>query len=279
MLCADKGANLRVIPVDDDGDLMIEEFAHLLGPRTRLVAVVHVSNALGTVNPVKEIVGLSHRANVPVLVDGAQAAAQVPIDVQELGCDFYVFSGHKVYAPTGIGVLYGKAHLLEAMPPYQGGGDMIRSVTYEKTTYNTLPYKFEAGTPHIAGAIGLGAALDYLKRLGPEVVFAHERDLLRYATWRLAEVPGLRLIGTSPERSAERAGAVSFVLDGVHVHDIGTILDQEGVAIRTGHHCAQPVMHRYGVPGTTRASFACYNTRAEVDVLIHGLCKVRKVVY
>jgi cysteine desulfurase / selenocysteine lyase len=279
MLCADTGARLRAIPLSDDGELVIEEFVKLLGPKTRIVSVVHVSNALGTINPVKKIVELAHRAGVPVLVDGAQAVSQVPVDVQELGCDFYVCSGHKVYAPTGIGVLYGKADLLEAMPPYQGGGDMIRSVTLEKTTYNTLPYKFEAGTPHIEGAIGLGAALDYLIGLRPDLVFAHEHDLLGYATRRLAEVPGLRLIGTSPERSAERAGAVSFVLDGAHAHDIGTILDQEGIAIRTGHHCAQPVMDRYGVPGTTRASFACYNTRGEVDVLIQGLCKVRKIFH
>jgi cysteine desulfurase/selenocysteine lyase len=272
MLCAEKGARLRVIPVSDDGDLVIDELARLLGARTRLVAVVHVSNALGTVNPVQQIVELCHGADVPVLVDGAQAASQLPIDVQELDCDFYVFSGHKVHAPTGIGVLYGKAELLEEMPPYQGGGDMIRSVTFEKTTYNTLPYKFEAGTPHIDGAIGLGAALDYLQGLGPD-------DLLAYAIGGLAEVPGLRLVGTSPERSAERAGAVSFVLDGAHAHDIGTILDQEGIAIRTGHHCAQPVMDRFGVPATTRASFACYNTRAEVDALIQGLGKVRDILH
>jgi cysteine desulfurase/selenocysteine lyase len=273
MIEEEKGARLRVAPIDDRGDLILEEFERLLGPRTRFVSVTHVSNALGTVNPVNEIVRMAHARNVPVLVDGAQAAPHAAVDVRQLDCDFYVFSGHKVYGPTGIGVLYGKAALLESMPPYQGGGDMISSVTFEKTTYNTLPYKFEAGTPHIAGVIGLGAALDYVQGIGLENIAAHEGELLCYATGAVSTIPGLRIIGTARRKT----GVLSFVLEGVHPHDVGTILDQEGIAVRTGHHCAQPVMARFGVPATTRASFAMYNTVEEVDALVHGLHKVREI--
>jgi cysteine desulfurase/selenocysteine lyase len=273
MLCEQTGAVLRVVPIDERGEFLFDEYEKLLGPRTRLVSVVHVSNALGTVNPLREIIDLAHRRGVPVLVDGAQAVPHLAVDVRDLGCDFYTFSGHKVYGPTGIGVLYGKAELLEAMPPYQGGGDMIRSVTFEKTLYNTLPHKFEAGTPNIAGTVGLGAALEYVSALGLDAVAAHEHDLLAYGAEALAGVPGLRLIGTA----RRRAGVLSFVLEGVHPHDVGTVLDQEGVAIRTGHHCCQPVMDRYGVPATARASVAAYNTRDEIDALVRGLHRVREV--
>ncbi len=273
MLCEEKGAHLRITPIDDRGQLRMDEFAKLIGPRTRIVAVTHVSNALGTVNPLREIIDLAHRRGVPVLVDGAQAVPHFAVDVQALGCDFYAFSGHKVYGPTGIGVLYGKAALLDAMPPYQGGGDMIRSVTFEKTTYNDLPHKFEAGTPDIAGAIALGAALDYLSDLGMDNIAAHERELLDYATEAVGSLPGVRLIGTAQER----AGVLSFLLDGVHPHDLGTILDRDGIAIRTGHHCAQPVMDRFGVPATARASFAVYNTKEEVDTLVEGIRAAREV--
>lgn len=273
ILCEEKRARLVVAPIDDRGNLIIDEFSKLLGPRTRIVAITHVSNALGTVNPVKELVRLAHEKGIPVLVDGAQGAPHLPVDVQDLGCDFYAFSGHKVYGPTGIGVLYGKAQLLNAMPPYQGGGDMIRSVTFERTTYNQLPYKFEAGTPDIAGAIGLGAAIEYVQALGVDRIAGYEEDLLRYATGLVAEIPGVRIIGTA----SEKAGVISFVMDRVHPHDIGTILDQEGVAIRTGHHCAQPVMQRFGIPATARASFALYNTRREADALGAAIRKVREV--
>jgi cysteine desulfurase/selenocysteine lyase len=273
ILCAEKGARLRVVPINDAGEFLFEEFEKLLTPRTRLVAVAHVSNALGTVNPVREIVRAAHRQNVPVLVDGAQAVPHLPVDVRELDCDFYVFSGHKTYGPTGIGVLYGKSALLEAMPPYQGGGDMIASVTFDKTTYNVLPYKFEAGTPHIAGVIALGAALDYLNAVGLDHVAVHEDDLLAYATEAVRSVPGVRLIGTA----AVKAGVLSFVMDGVHPHDLGTILDNEGIAIRTGHHCAQPVMDRFGVPATARASFGLYNIREEIDALVRGLYRVNEM--
>jgi len=273
MLCEEKGAVLTVAPIDDRGELPMAEFAKLIGPRTKLVAVTHVSNALGTVNPLAEMIRLAHERGVPVLVDGAQAVPHFAVDVQALDCDFYAFSGHKVYGPTGIGVLYAKAALLEAMPPYQGGGDMIRSVTFEKTTFNDLPYKFEAGTPDIAGAIALGAALDYVTGLGMENVAAHERELLDYATAAVGAVPGVRLIGTAEERT----GALSFVLDGVHPHDLGTILDREGIALRTGHHCAQPVMERFGIPATARASFAVYNTKEEVDALVDGIQAAREV--
>lgn len=273
MLCEQTGALLRVVPITDAGELVMEEYERLLGPRTRIVSVVHLSNALGTINPIRRIVDLAHARGVPVFVDGAQAVPRMPVDVRALDCDFYAFSGHKAYGPTGIGVLYAKAPLLEAMPPYQGGGDMIRSVSFEKTTYNAVPHKFEAGTPDIAGAIGLAAALDYLTGLGLEAVEAHERDLLEYATASVAAVPGVRLVGTA----REKAGVLSFVMDGVHPHDIGTILDQEGVAVRTGHHCCQPVMDRFGLPATARASFGVYNTRADVDALVRGLHGVREV--
>ncbi len=274
ILCEQNGARLRVAPIDDSGELRLEEFEKLMGPRTRLVAVAHVSNALGTINPVRRIIEIAHRRSVPVLVDGAQAVPHLPVDVQALDCDFYAFSGHKVYGPTGSGVLYGKTGLLEAMPPYQGGGDMIRSVTFEKTTYNVPPYKFEAGTPDIAGAIGLGAALDYVMALGMDRVAAHGQDLLAYATERVSAIDGVRLIGTAPHR----AGVLSFLVGDIHPHDLGTVLDQEGIAIRTGHHCAQPVMERYGVAATARASFAVYNTREEVDALVAGILKAREVL-
>jgi cysteine desulfurase / selenocysteine lyase len=263
MLCEEKGARLRVVPITDAGELQLDEYERLIGPRTRLVAVSHVSNALGTINPVGQIVRLAHRRGVPVLVDGAQAVAHMPVDLQAIGCDFYAFSGHKVFGPTGIGVLYGRAPLLDAMPPYQGGGDMIRSVTFEGTSYNEVPHKFEAGTPHIAGAVGLAAAIEFVTALGLDRVAAHEEALLAYATEALSQIPGLRLIGTA----SRKAGIVSFVLDEVHPHDIGTILDREGVAIRAGHHCCQPLMGRLGVPATARASFALYNTREEIDRL------------
>ena len=273
ILCEEKGARLRVAPIDDRGALLVDEFEKLLGARTKIVALPHISNALGTINPVAQLVAMAHRWNAPVLVDGAQAAPHIPIDVQALGCDFYAFSGHKVYGPTGIGVLYGKAALLDAMPPYQGGGDMISSVTFDKTTYNKLPYKFEAGTPNVSGAIGLGAALDYVNSVGLVEIAAHEDDLLAYAHTALSAIPGIQLIGTAPHK----AGVVSFVMDGIHPHDIGTILDQEGIAVRTGHHCAQPVMHRFNVPATVRASFAMYNTNQEIDALARGIRKVREV--
>ena len=273
ILCQEKGAHLRIIPMNDDGELLMDEFEALLSPRTKLVSVVHVSNSLGTINPIGQIIELAHNHGVPVVVDGAQSAPHMPIDVRELGCDFFVFSGHKLFGPTGIGVLYGKAELLESMPPYQGGGDMIKSVPFEKTLYNSLPYKFEAGTPNIAGVIGLGAALDYATELGLDRIFAWERDLLEYGTDCLSAIGGLRLIGTA----REKGGILSFVLDGVHPHDIGTILDTEGIAVRTGHHCTQPVMERFGVPATARASMACYNTKDEIDALVKGIDKVVEV--
>ncbi len=273
LLCDEKDAKLCVGPIDDNGELLLDEFAGLIGPRTKLVAVTHVSNALGTVNPVRRIIELAHERNIPVLVDGAQAVPHLKVDVQELDADFYVFSGHKIYGPTGIGVLYGKAELLNAMPPYQGGGDMIASVTFEKSTYNKIPYKFEAGTPDIAGAIGLGAALRYVSALGIERIGAHEHDLLEYATEGVSQVRGLRIVGSAKEK----AGVLSFTLENVHPHDIGTILDREGIAIRTGHHCSQPVMRRFNIPATARASFALYNTREEVDALVRGIEKVREV--
>jgi cysteine desulfurase / selenocysteine lyase len=274
ILCDEKGANLRVLPMNDQGELRLDELKILLGPRTKLIAVSHVSNALGTINPVKWLIRIAHASGVPVLVDGAQAVPHLSVDVQDLDCDFYVFSGHKVYGPTGIGVLYGKAALLEAMPPYQGGGDMISSVSFEKTLYNKVPHKFEAGTPHIAGVIGLGAAIEYVKAIGVDVIGAHEQKLLAHATEKIGAVPGVRLLGTA----RERAGVLSFVMDGIHPHDIGTILDEEGVAVRTGHHCAQPVMDRFGVPATVRASFGLYNTTCEIDALVRGLERARKIL-
>ena len=263
MLCEEKKARLSVAPISDSGEVDVDVFARLLTPRTRIVSIAHLSNALGTVLPVRRMVELAHERGVPVFVDGAQAAPRMPVDVRELGCDFYAFSSHKAYGPTGVGVLYGQAELLESMPPYQGGGDMIRSVTFDKTTYNKLPHKFEAGTPNIAGGIAFGAALDYVTGIGLERIEAHERDLLAYGTERLTAIDGLRIVGTA----REKAGVLSFVIDGVHPHDIGTVLDRHGVAIRTGHHCAQPVMDRYGIPATARASFGLYNTREEVDAL------------
>ena len=273
MLCEEKGARLRVVPITDAGELMLDELVSLLGPRTKLVSIVHMSNSLGTVNPVGRVVELAHAQGIPVLIDGSQAAYHMPVDVQAIGCDFYVVTGHKLYGPTGIGALYGRRRWLEEMPPYQGGGDMIRSVTFERTTYNDVPHKFEAGTPHIAGAIGLGAAVDFITGVGFEAIAGHERRLLDYATDALSAVPGLRLIGTAPVK----ASILSFVLDGVHAHDIGTIVDSEGIAIRTGHHCTQPVMDRFGVPATARASLAMYNTVEEVDQLVAALGKVREV--
>jgi cysteine desulfurase / selenocysteine lyase len=270
MLCAEKGARLDVAPIDDAGDVDLSALERLLTPRTRIVSVAHLSNALGTVVPVRRIAELAHARGIPVLVDGAQAAPRMPVDVQELGCDFYALSSHKVYGPTGVGVLFGRAELLEAMPPYQGGGDMIRSVTFEKTTYAAPPHKFEAGTPNIAGGIAFGAALDYVTAIGLDRIAAHERGLLDYATERLTAIEGLRIVGTAKEK----AGVLSFVLEGVHPHDIGTVLDREGIAIRTGHHCAQPVMDRYGLPATARASFGLYNTRGEVDALVAAIHKV-----
>jgi cysteine desulfurase/selenocysteine lyase len=274
MLCAEKSAKLRVVPINDRGELVLEEFEKLLSPRTKIAAFTHVSNALGTVNPIKHMIEMAHRRKIPVLIDGAQAVPHMAVDVQALDCDFYAFSGHKVYGPTGIGVLYGKTSFLEAMPPYQGGGDMISSVTFEKTTYNKLPYKFEAGTPDIAGVIGLGAALEYVADVGIGAIAAHENDLLEYATEKLAAIPGVRLIGTA----AEKAGVLSFVMNDIHPHDVGTILDQEGIAIRTGHHCSQPVMDRFCIPATARASFAIYNTREDVDALAKGIGRVREVL-
>jgi cysteine desulfurase/selenocysteine lyase len=273
ILCEEKGARLRVAPINDDGELIIEEFEKLLNERTKLVSLVHVSNALGTINPIRAIVEIAHRHAAPVMIDGAQAAPHVKLDVQELDCDFYAFSGHKVYGPTGIGVLYGKANLLDAMPPFQGGGDMIATVTFEKTTYNTLPYKFEAGTPNIAGTIGLGAAIDYVNQIVIERIAAYEHELLEYGTEALSQIPGMRLIGTAKDK----AGVLSFVLEGVHPHDVGTILDREGIAIRTGHHCAMPLMERFGIPATARASLAFYNTREEIDRLVAGIHKVKEV--
>ena len=273
ILCEERGASLRVVPMNGRGEFLLDEYEKLLTPRTKLVAVSHVSNALGTVNPVRQIIAMAHEHGIPVLVDGAQAVPHLQVDVQELDCDFYAFSGHKMYGPTGVGVLYGKKRLLEAMPPYQGGGDMISSVTFEKTTYNRLPFKFEAGTPNIAGVIGLGAAIEYLGRISLERVAVHEHYLLAYATERISSLPSVRLIGTAQEKAA----VLSFVLEGVHPHDIGTVLDQEGIAVRTGHHCAQPVMQFFGVPATARASFALYNTEEEVDALMRGLCKVQEI--
>jgi cysteine desulfurase / selenocysteine lyase len=273
MLCEEKGAKLRVAPMNDEGELVLEEFRKLLNPRTKVVAVGHVSNALGTINPLKQMIAMAHALGIPVVVDGAQAVPHLAVDVQDLDADFYTFSGHKMYGPTGIGVLYGKTALLEAMPPYQGGGDMISSVTFEKTTYNKLPHKFEAGTPDVAGVVGLKAAIEYMNGVGIATIAAHEHELLEYATNVIGALPGVRLIGTA----REKASVLSFVLDEVHPHDIGTILDQEGIAVRTGHHCAQPVMERFHIPATVRASFAVYNTQAEVDALARAIEKVHEV--
>jgi cysteine desulfurase / selenocysteine lyase len=273
MLCEEKGAKLRVIPCNDAGELLLDDYRKLFNARTRLVGITHVSNALGSINPVKEMIATAHAQGVPVLVDGAQAIPHMKVDVQDLDCDFYAFSGHKMCGPTGIGILYGKASLLEKMQPFEGGGDMILSVTFEKTTYNALPYKFEAGTPPIAAAIGLGAAVDYLESVGMEQIAAHEHTLLDYATRALSQIEGVRIVGTA----RNKAGVLSFTLKGVHPHDVGTLLNEEGVAVRTGHHCAQPVMQRFGIPATARASFYFYNTLAEVDVLAAAVRKVKKL--
>lgn len=270
MLCQQVGATLKVIPINDAGELQLDKLDALLTARTRLVGITHCSNALGTINPVREIIEKAHAVGAVVLVDGAQAVAHMPVDVQALDCDFYVFSSHKLYGPTGTGVLYGKESLLEAMPPWHGGGEMIKYVTFEKTMYNDLPAKFEAGTPHIAGGIGLGAAIDYVTQIGLDAIGAHEHDLLTYATQRVAEISELRIIGTARAKS----GILSFDLGRIHPHDIGTMLDHQGIAIRTGHHCAMPVMQHYCVPATARASFALYNTRADVDTLVAGIRKV-----
>lgn len=274
MLCEEKGATLKVVPINGAGELVLEELYRLLSPKTKLVAITHVSNALGTVNPIAEIVKAAHDKGAKVLVDGAQAIPHLSVDVRALDCDFYVFSGHKIYGPTGIGVLYGKYALLDSMPPYQGGGDMIASVTFEKTLYKKPPYKFEAGTPHIAGVIGLGAALDYVSKIGFSTIAAHEHDLLIYGTQKLLEVPGLQIIGNA----RFKAGVLSFTLGEIHPHDIGTIMDRQGVAVRAGHHCAQPVMDRFQVPATARASFGLYNTRKEIDVLVKAIHKVKEVL-
>ena len=273
LLCEATGARLQVAPIDDRGELLLDRLDAMIGSRTRIVAVSHMSNALGTINPADEIVRIAHGKGVPVLLDGSQAAYHMPVDVRALDCDFYVATGHKLYGPTGIGVLYGKREILDAMPPFLGGGDMIRSVTFERSTWNDLPHKFEAGTPDIAGVIGLGAALDYITAIGLPDIEQHERDLLTYATSVVSDVPGVRLIGTA----RRKASVLSFVLEGVHAHDVGTIVDREGVAIRTGHHCAQPVMDRFGIPATARASLAMYNTRADVDALGRALHRVREV--
>ncbi|HEY7498568.1 MAG TPA: cysteine desulfurase [Vicinamibacterales bacterium] len=275
LLCEERKARLRVAPIDDRGELLVDELERLISERTKIVSITHMSNALGTINPIEEIVRIAHARGVPVLVDGSQAAYHMPVDVQALGCDFYVATGHKLYGPTGIGFLYGKTAHLDAMPPYQGGGDMISSVTFEKSTWNTLPHKFEAGTPHIEGAIVLGVAIDYIRATGLDRIAEHEQDLLEYGTAALSSIDGLRLIGTA----RRKASILSFVLDGVHPHDIGTIVDREGVAVRTGHHCAQPVMQRFGVPATARASLAMYNTREEIDGLVRALHRVREVFH
>lgn len=273
MLCAEKNAKLKVIPINDSGELIFEEFEKLLNERTKIVSIVHASNSLGTVNPVKKIIDTAHKFGVPVMVDAAQAVNHLPIDVQALDCDFLAFSGHKIYGPTGIGILYGKVNHLEAMPPYMGGGDMISKVTFEETTYNELPHKFEAGTPDIVGAIGLGAAIEYIENIGLTNISKHENELLTYATSAISELSGLKIIGTAKEK----IGVLSFILENVHPHDVGTFLDFEGVAIRTGHHCTQPLMKRFGIPATSRASFGLYNTKEEVDKLVIGLKKILEV--
>ena len=273
LICEEKNAKLKVVPINDNGELIFEEFEKLITDRTKFISIVHVSNSLGTVNPVKDIIKLAHQNNIPVLIDAAQSIVHMPIDVQKLGCDFLAFSGHKIYGPTGIGVLYGKINLLDSMPPYQGGGDMISTVSFDKTTYNELPFKFEAGTPNIGGAIGLGEAIDYVSKVGIEKIGMHEQNLLEYATTAVSNIPGVRIIGTAKEK----VSVLSFVFENIHPHDIGTFLDFEGVAIRTGHHCTQPVMDRFNIPATSRASFAMYNTKEEIDVLVIGLKKIIEV--
>lgn len=273
MLAEEKGARIRVVPINDAGELLLDEYEQLFNEHTKFVGVMHVSNALGSINPIKQMIAFAHARGVPVLIDGAQAAPHMQIDVQDLDCDFYAFSGHKMCGPTGIGILYGKADLLERMQPFKGGGDMILSVTFEKTIYNTIPQKFEAGTPPIAAAIGLGAAADYLSAIGMEAIAIHEHALLNYATEQVRGLPGVRIIGTA----ALKAAVLSFVVEGVHPHDMGTLLNQQGIAVRTGHHCAQPVMQRFKIPATSRASFAFYNSMAEVDTLIAGIRAAQKV--
>jgi cysteine desulfurase/selenocysteine lyase len=273
MLCQEKGAKLRIIPMNDDAELLLDEFEKLINARTKLVSLVHISNSVGTINPVKHIIRIAHKHEIPVLIDGAQALPRIKVDVKDLDCDFYVFSGHKVFGPTGVGVLYAKERFLEKMVPYQSGGDMIRSVTFEKTTYNDLPHRFEAGTPNIAGVVGLGAALDYISGIGYGNIEQHERELTKYATEALSSVESLRIIGTAKDKM----GVISFVLDGIHPHDVGTVLDQDGIAVRTGHHCTQPVMDRFGIPATSRASFALYNSEEEIDVLVNGIHRVLKM--
>ena len=273
ILCQEQGAHLRVIPINDAGELLLDEYEKLLSPRTKLVSIAHMSNVLGTINPTEQVVAMAHSRGVPVLVDGAQAAPHMSVDVRKLDCDFYAFSGHKLYGPTGIGILYGRAELLESMPPYQSGSDMIKSVTFERTLYNDLPYKFETGTPNIAGVVGLGAAIDYVVSLGLDRIAAYEHEVLEYGTRRLSTISGLRLIGTA----REKAGVLSFVMESAHPHDIGTILDTEGIAIRTGHHCAQPLMDRFGISATARASLAFYNTKEEIDSLVKGIARVLEV--
>lgn len=273
LICEEKNVKLKIIPITDDGELKYEEFEKLISDRTKFISIVHVSNSLGTVNPIEKIIKLAHQNNIPVLIDAAQSIVHMPIDVQKLGCDFLAFSGHKIYGPTGIGVLYGKINLLDVMPPYQGGGDMISTVTFDKTTYNELPFKFEAGTPNIGGAIGLGEAIDYVNKTGLDNIARHEQMLLEYATAAVSEIPGVKIIGTAKEK----VSVLSFVFDNIHPHDIGTFLDFEGVAIRTGHHCTQPVMDRFKIPATSRASFAMYNTKAEIDILVNGLKKIIEV--
>ncbi|MCK5432955.1 MAG: cysteine desulfurase, partial [Gammaproteobacteria bacterium] len=273
LLCEQTGAVLKIIPINDDGELIIAEFEKILGPKTKIVSVVHISNALGTINPIQHIIDRAHEHNAVAIIDGAQAAPHCAIDVQALDCDFYVFSGHKLFGPTGVGVLYGKTHLLETMPPWQGGGDMIKMVSFEETMYADLPFKFEAGTPHIAGVIGLGAAIDYVNAIGLDAITAYEHDLLEYATAKASGVEGLRLIGTAEKK----VSILSFIMESIHPHDIGTILDHEGVAIRTGHHCTMPVMTHFNVPATARASFAFYNTFEEVDRLIEAIEKAKEV--
>ncbi len=274
IVCEERGATLRVAPISDDGDVQLDAYAALLGPRTRLVAVTHVSNVLGTVNPVRRMIDMAHAHGIPVLVDGAQAVPHRPVDVQALDCDFYAFSGHKLYGPTGIGVLYGKAALLESLPPYQAGGYMIATVTFERSTYAGIPDRFEAGTPHIAGAVGLAAAIEYVQAIGLDRIAVSERDVLEYACGQLRAIPRVRLIGAP----GERVSAVSFLVEGVHPHDVATVLDREGVAIRSGHHCAQPLLRRLGLTATARASFALYNTRADVDALVAGIHKTLEVL-
>ncbi|NUN68748.1 MAG: cysteine desulfurase [Bacteroidetes bacterium] len=273
LICEERGAVLRVIPMDDNGELLMDEFERMLSPRTKFVSVVQISNSLGTVNPVRRIITAAHAVGAKVLVDGAQAVAHTKVDVRAMECDFYAFSGHKLFGPTGIGILYGRQELLDAMKPYQGGGDMIRSVTFERTTFNDLPYKFEAGTPNIVGGIGLGAAIDFVNTVGLDAIGAYEQELLQYGTALLSRIPGLRIIGTA----AQKAGVISFVLEHAHPHDIGTILDREGIAIRTGHHCTQPVMQRFGIPATARASISLYNRTADFDALAAGLQKVQEI--